>query len=183
MTLYNIFIRFGSKFFQIGMSILYALKIKKQYSEMTTTDSGVYTDISVLYKPNIFQSSYFLIKIYNILKNDIRRKWTVLALCKWNRVCYTMVSDSFFNYLCNHTKSSCISFRCKGKHFSYLGSRTISVFTHSLQRWSAKTQSEDNLPVHLVSTYHPLFSKMYFRFQIITQSSLYMLVFSLCTQM
>ena len=38
---------------------------------MTTTASGVYTDVCVLYKPNMFQSRSFLIKIYEILKNNI----------------------------------------------------------------------------------------------------------------
>ena len=38
---------------------------------MTTTASGVYTDVSVLYKPNIFNFLSFFIKIYDILKNNI----------------------------------------------------------------------------------------------------------------
>ena len=38
---------------------------------MTTTASGVYTDVGVMYKPNIFQSRSFLIKIDDILKNNI----------------------------------------------------------------------------------------------------------------
>ena len=47
---------------------LHALKINKQYSLITTAASGVYTDGCVLYKPNIFQSQSFLVKIYEILK-------------------------------------------------------------------------------------------------------------------
>ena len=39
-------------------------------------------------------------------------------------VCYTVVSVTPLNYLCNHTKSSCILFGCKGDHFFYLGSPT-----------------------------------------------------------
>ena len=71
-----------------GCPNLHALKINKQYSQMSVTVSVVYTDVVVLYKPNIFQSPSFLIKIYDILKNfhiillDFRRKWTYLALCK-----------------------------------------------------------------------------------------------------
>ena len=38
---------------------------------MTTTTSKVYADGVLLYKLNIFQSWTFLIKIYNILKNNI----------------------------------------------------------------------------------------------------------------
>ena len=38
---------------------------------MTTTASEVYADVVLLYKHNIFQSWTFLIKIYNILKNNI----------------------------------------------------------------------------------------------------------------
>ena len=38
---------------------------------MTTTASEVYADVVLLYKLNIFQSWNFLIKIYNILKNNI----------------------------------------------------------------------------------------------------------------
>ena len=38
---------------------------------MTTTASEVYADVVLLYKLNIFQSWTFLIKIYNILKNNI----------------------------------------------------------------------------------------------------------------
>ena len=34
--------------------ILHALKINKQYSLMTTAASEINTDVSVLYKPNIF---------------------------------------------------------------------------------------------------------------------------------
>ena len=56
---------------------------------MTTTASEVYADVVLLYKLNIFQSWTFLIKIYNILKNNIltcsccfRRKLTALALRK-----------------------------------------------------------------------------------------------------
>ena len=43
--------------------ILHALKINKQYSQMTTTFSVVYTDVIVLYKPTNFQSRFFWIKI------------------------------------------------------------------------------------------------------------------------
>ena len=50
-----------------GCPILHALKINKQYSQMTTTVSVVYTDVVVLDKPNIF----FLIKLYDILKINI----------------------------------------------------------------------------------------------------------------
>ena len=38
---------------------------------MTTTASEVYADVELLYKLNIFQSWTFLIKMYNILKNNI----------------------------------------------------------------------------------------------------------------
>ena len=38
---------------------------------MTTTASEVYADVVLLYKLIIFQSLTFLIKIYNILKNNI----------------------------------------------------------------------------------------------------------------
>ena len=38
---------------------------------MTTTASKVFVDVVLLYKLNIFQSWTFLIKIYNILKNNI----------------------------------------------------------------------------------------------------------------
>ena len=38
---------------------------------MTTTTSEVYADVVLLYKLNFFQSWTFLIKIYNILKNNI----------------------------------------------------------------------------------------------------------------
>ena len=38
---------------------------------MTTTASEVYADVVLLYKLNIYQSWTFLIKIYNILKNNI----------------------------------------------------------------------------------------------------------------
>ena len=37
-----------------GCPILHALKINKQFSYMATTVSGVYTDVVVLFKPNIF---------------------------------------------------------------------------------------------------------------------------------
>ena len=45
---------------------------------MTTTVSVVYTDVGVLYKPNVFQFRSFLIKIYDILKINIftRSFWT-----------------------------------------------------------------------------------------------------------
>ena len=45
-----------------------------------------------------------------------------------DRVCYTVVSDTTLNYLCNHAKFSCIPFGCKGFHFFYLGSPTNSFF-------------------------------------------------------
>ena len=38
---------------------------------MTTTGSEVYPGAVLLYKLNTFQSRNFLIKIYEILKNDI----------------------------------------------------------------------------------------------------------------
>ena len=38
---------------------------------MTTTASVVYADVSVLYKPNIYQFQSFFIKIYDILKINI----------------------------------------------------------------------------------------------------------------
>ena len=57
---------------------------------MTTIASEVSADFVLLYELNIFQSSTFLIKIYNILKKKyfdmfllgFRRKLTALALCK-----------------------------------------------------------------------------------------------------
>ena len=54
-----------------GCSNLHALKINKQYSQMNTTASGVYADVVLLYKLNIFNLELFLIKIYDILKNKI----------------------------------------------------------------------------------------------------------------
>ena len=50
---------------------LHALKTNKQYTQMTTTASEVYSDVVLLYKLNIFQSRTFSIKIYDILKNNI----------------------------------------------------------------------------------------------------------------
>ena len=38
---------------------------------MTTAASEVYVDVVLLYKPNIFQPWTFLIKKYNLLKNNI----------------------------------------------------------------------------------------------------------------
>ena len=38
---------------------------------MTITTSVVYTDVFVLYKPNVLQSRSLLIKIYDILKTNI----------------------------------------------------------------------------------------------------------------
>ena len=38
---------------------------------MTSNASEVDADVDLLYKLNIFQSQTFLIKIYNILKNNI----------------------------------------------------------------------------------------------------------------
>ena len=56
---------------------------------MTTTASGIYIDVVLLYKLNIFQSRTILIKIYAILKKyfdlfllGFRSKLTALALCK-----------------------------------------------------------------------------------------------------
>ena len=57
---------------------------------MTITASGVNTDVRVLYKPNLFQSRYLLIKIYDILEKmtfshvlaGLQYKWTALTLCK-----------------------------------------------------------------------------------------------------
>ena len=45
-----------------------------------------------------------------------------------DQVCYTVVSDTPQNYLCNHIKSSCIPFGCKGWHFFYLGSPTTTLY-------------------------------------------------------
>ena len=56
---------------KLGYPNLHALKTNTQYSQMTTTASEVYSDVVLLYKLNIFQSPTFLIKIYNILKNNI----------------------------------------------------------------------------------------------------------------
>ena len=39
-----------------GCPNLYALKTNKQYSQMTTTASEVYSDVVLLYELNIFQS-------------------------------------------------------------------------------------------------------------------------------
>ena len=69
------------------MPSLHALTNNTQFSKMTTTASGVYSDVVLLYKLNIFQSGAFLIKIYDILKNNILfllgfcRKLTALGLC------------------------------------------------------------------------------------------------------
>ena len=41
---------------KLGYPNLIALKISKQYSYMTTTASGVYADVILLYKVNMFQS-------------------------------------------------------------------------------------------------------------------------------
>ena len=54
-----------------GCPNLHALKINKQYSLITTTASDVYAVVVLLYKLNILQSRTFLIKIYDILKNNI----------------------------------------------------------------------------------------------------------------
>ena len=59
-----------------GCPNLRALKINKQYSQMTTTASEVYADVVLLYKLNIFNPELFLLKIYNILKNNI-------LTCSW----------------------------------------------------------------------------------------------------
>ena len=56
---------------KLGCPNLNALKTSKKYSYMTTIVSGVYADVVLLYKPDIFQSLFFWIKIYDILKNDI----------------------------------------------------------------------------------------------------------------
>ena len=54
-----------------GYPNIHALKINKQNSKMTTTASEVDADVVLLYKLIIYQSLTFLIKIYNILKNNI----------------------------------------------------------------------------------------------------------------
>ena len=54
-----------------GCPNLHALKINKQYSYITNTASEVYSGVVLLYKLNIFQSRTFLIKIYDILRNNI----------------------------------------------------------------------------------------------------------------
>ena len=56
---------------KLGCPNLNALKISKQYSYMTIIASGVYADVVLLDKLNIFQSRFSSIKIYDILKNDI----------------------------------------------------------------------------------------------------------------
>ena len=58
-------INLNSKF---GCPNLHALKTNKQYSQMTTPASEVYSDVVLLYKLNIFQSGNFSIKINDILK-------------------------------------------------------------------------------------------------------------------
>ena len=56
---------------KLGCPNLNALKTRKKYSYMSTIVSGVYAEVVLLYKLNIFQSRFFWIKIYGILKNDI----------------------------------------------------------------------------------------------------------------
>ena len=73
-----------------GCPNLNALKISKQYSKMTTTASGVYACVVLLYKSNIIQSRSFLIKniwhfekwYFILLLLGFRRKLTALTLCK-----------------------------------------------------------------------------------------------------
>ena len=56
---------------KLGCFNLNALKISKQYSYMTSIAFGVYADVVLLNKLNIFQYRFFSTKIYDILKNDI----------------------------------------------------------------------------------------------------------------
>ena len=56
---------------KLGCPNLNALKSSKKYSYMTTIASGVFADVVLLHKLNIFQSRLFWIKIYDILKNNI----------------------------------------------------------------------------------------------------------------
>ena len=51
-------------------------------------------------------------------------KWTALGVVQVDPVCYTVVSDTPYNYLFNNTKSNCIPLGCMGKHFFNLGSPT-----------------------------------------------------------
>ena len=88
---------------------------------MSTTASGVYTDVDILYKSYIFQSRSFLIKCMTFLKIMFSHvpaglPWTALALCK--------SIESAIQWFQNHhritiKKSGSLPYWCKGKHFSY----------------------------------------------------------------
>ena len=63
---------------------------------MTTTASEVYADV-VLYKLNIFQSWTFLIKIYNILKNNILTCSCWASVERWLLWRYASRSSLLYN--------------------------------------------------------------------------------------
>ena len=75
---------------KLGCLNLHALKINKQYSEMTTTASEVYTDLVLLYKLKTFQPQPFFLKTYDHFEKKYFDsfllgfciKVTALALCK-----------------------------------------------------------------------------------------------------
>ena len=52
---------------KLGCPILHASRINKHCFLMTTTASGVFMDVGVLFETNIFQSRSLLIKIYDII--------------------------------------------------------------------------------------------------------------------
>ena len=60
---------------------------------MTTTASEVYSDVVILYKLKIFQSWTFLIKIYNILKNNILTCSCWASVESWLLWCYASRSS------------------------------------------------------------------------------------------
>ena len=64
---------------------------------MTTTASEVYADVVLLHKLNIFQSWTFLIKIYNILKNNILTCPCCASVESWLLWCYASRSSLLYS--------------------------------------------------------------------------------------
>ena len=94
---------------------------------MITTAFEVYAYVVLLYKVNIFYSRTFLIKIYDILKNNnlTCSCWASVESCLlWRYASRSNLLYSGFRYTIEiplqPTKSSCIPFGCNGKHFFYL---------------------------------------------------------------
>ena len=107
---------------------------------MTTTASEVYADVVLLYKLNIFQSWTFLIKIYNILKNNILTLscWaSVESWLLWRYASRSGLLYSGFRYTIELPlqpyEIQLYTFRVQGlAFFFYLGSPTTSL--HSTNR-------------------------------------------------